>query len=96
MYFYPKGNYLSIEEIQEQYEEDTYGFALPDDYKKKQDSIKVVRVLESRGTQGSDYIEGSLIVVQSHLIENFEYGGKKFSVIPINAIYGVLVDVGTK
>lgn len=91
MYFYPKGNYLSIEEIQEQYEDDTYGFALPDDYKKKQDSIKVVRVVESRGTNGSDYVEGSLIVVQSHLIETFEYAGNKFTIVPTNAVYGVLV-----
>jgi hypothetical protein len=88
MYFYPKGNYLSIEELPQQYEEDTYGFALPDDYKKKQESIKVVKLIES---SNSEYVAGMTLVVQSHLIETFEHSGKKFTIVPANAVYGVLV-----
>jgi hypothetical protein len=88
MYFYPKGNYLSIEEIAEVEDQNTYSFALPDDYKKKNEAIKVVKLIES---SNSEYTAGMTLVVQSHLIETFEYSGNKFTIVPANAVYGVLV-----
>jgi len=92
MKFYPRNRYLLVEKQLEK-EEDNKGFILPDDYKRKDGPLQVVKLLNA--CEGSSYVndEGKLLVVPSHLVESLDMEGQTFYIIPENAVYGVMVKV---
>ena len=94
MHFYPRNKYLYVQVQKEEKVEDTGShFILPDDYKRKDGPLQIVKLL--RASEGSSYVndEDKLLVVPSHLIENLEMDGQVFSVVSESAVYGVMVKV---
>lgn len=92
MKFYPRNRYLLVEKQLEK-EEDNKGFILPDDYKRKDGPLQIVKLLNA--CEGSNYVqdEGKFLVVPSHLVESFEVEEQTFCITPENAVYGVMVKV---
>ena len=96
MYFYPRNKYLHVE-TEEQKAEDgsttTTGFILPSDYKRQDSPIKVVKLLSA--SKDSSYVsdEGNFLLVPTHNVETVEVEGKKISVVPEHAVYGVILKV---
>ena len=90
MQFRPKNKYLLVETAEEMKPEDkTSGFILPDDYKVKSDTHKVVKLVLA--SSGSSFIDSqsSFIVVPVNMIEEIKAFGKTYFLVPENAVYGV-------
>lgn len=90
MHFRPKNKYLLVEKVEEKKPEgQTSGFILPDDYKKTEESHRVMKLLSA--SAGSPFIDSvnNFILVPSNMIEEVKAFGKTYTLVPEAAVYGI-------
>jgi len=91
MRFSPRNKYIYVKEIDEQKveEENVNGFILPPTYKQQFSALKVVEVIRAAdGTK--DIHEGQKILVPVNMIESLNYKDMTITIVPEQAVYGVL------
>jgi|TARA_Y100000296_G_scaffold84560_2_gene118153 co-chaperonin GroES (HSP10) len=84
MRFTPVNNHLYVEVLEEDKEET--GILLPQDYRSTENPFAAVRVLAPSVGWG----EGSVLIVESQMLQDIQYSGETFTVVKENYVIGVL------
>jgi len=92
MIFVPHNRNISIELLSPTAEEEEVGVLLPTDYQEAQVPYTVVRVGETCSALDcqSLYTPGQLIVVETHMIREINYGEETFYTVLENYVLGEL------
>ena len=95
MIFIPYNRNVSIELVENREEKKELDVLLPADYQEKVATYTVVRVTESGCALDCQvsYIPGQLIVVETHMIRQINYGTDTFHVVLENYVLGELREV---
>ena len=89
MNFTPVNNYLYVKIVEDNETEDQ-GILLPQDYRPVESRFVVVEVVNCSGESGTLWGEGLQIVVEAHMLMNFQHNGETFTVIKENHVIGIL------
>ena len=84
MRFTPVNNHLYVEVLEEDKEET--GILLPQDYRSTENPFAAVRVL----APAVGWREGSVLIVESQMLQDIQYSGETFTVVKENYVIGVL------
>ena len=89
MKFVPLGKNIAIEFIEKE-GVDQQAIILPTDYRPAEAPYEVVRVAESEGGHGcmTEWNTGELLVVEAHMIRQFEFQDTTYHIIAENHVVG--------
>jgi len=87
MNFYSRNRNLVIE-VEDEKQQQQNGVFLPDDYVKAASRLKVAKVIDAQSGQFQHDV-GSYVLFEAHMMQTFDHEGKKYSIIPESAVYGV-------
>ena len=86
MIFTPVNNHLYVEVVETRAPEES-GILLPQDYQPAENPFSAVRVRDGAET---GWTEGTVLIVESHMLHNIQHGAETFTVIKENYVIGVL------
>ena len=84
----PMNKYLLVEVIEEQKKDS--GVLVPEDYKERTQAHALVKLLKEN--KNSELSPGMKLIVPSHMVEDVEIFGEKYSFVLENNVIGFFID----